>query len=322
MTAEIEAPKMTSQEYFASPGLSFSGMKDLAISPLAYWFSNINPDRPADEPTAAMQFGSALHCAVLEPKEFDSRYCRALDLSEESRCLITADDLREWLKSKGQVKLGKKKIDLIEQVQALDPDWPIKDALEQIHVEENEGKIVLSVDDWDRVGGAALALRNEPSLKPILEEGEAEVVMSGIDLETGVRLKSKLDWVTPLFTLDIKTFAQQRGKSIDQCVADAIFYEGYYRQAWLYTHMRKLQPNRPGSLPPFLIAFVESEEPFEVRIKKLTPGNLYWDRAAVECKGFMRLYADYSNRYGVQPWRDRQHIEILHDEDMKQLAYA
>jgi hypothetical protein len=46
------------------PGLSFSGMKDFAVSPLRYWYRNINPNRPPFEATPEMQLGSALHCAV------------------------------------------------------------------------------------------------------------------------------------------------------------------------------------------------------------------------------------------------------------------
>jgi hypothetical protein len=41
-------------------------MKDLAVSPLRYWHLNLNPNRPPRIETPEMQFGTALHCLVLE----------------------------------------------------------------------------------------------------------------------------------------------------------------------------------------------------------------------------------------------------------------
>jgi hypothetical protein len=50
----------SASDYFASEGLSQSGLKDLAISPYRYWYLNINPDRPERKETPEMRFGSAL----------------------------------------------------------------------------------------------------------------------------------------------------------------------------------------------------------------------------------------------------------------------
>jgi hypothetical protein len=141
-----------------------------------------------------------------------------------------------------------------------------------------------------------------------------------------VLLKAKMDWVAPNLTVDFKTFTQMRGKSIDRAVADAIFYEGYYRQAWLYSQIRKLQANPPRP-HAFVIAFVESDPPHEVRIKKLMPTqdgavSLYWERARIECREMIRRFADYHTRFGDKPWREESAVEPLIDEDMPQLAYA
>jgi len=61
---------MSFAEYRNLPGVNFSSLKHIAESPLAYQWHLTQPD----EPTPAMLFGSAVHCAILEPDQFDQRY--------------------------------------------------------------------------------------------------------------------------------------------------------------------------------------------------------------------------------------------------------
>lgn len=60
--------------YYDHPAISASGLKLIAQSPMHYWDKYINPDREPEEQTEAQLIGSATHCAVLEPHEFDNRY--------------------------------------------------------------------------------------------------------------------------------------------------------------------------------------------------------------------------------------------------------
>jgi hypothetical protein len=129
--------------------------------------------------------------------------------------------------------------------------------------------------------------------------------------------------MTPKVTLDIKTFSQKRGKSIDKSVTDAIYYEQYYRQAYVYALLRGWPDKWSGD---HVLAFVESEEPHEVRLRALRPKsgsqpNLYWLTAGVEVRGFCRTYAACMERFGEKPWRSECTIQALHDEDMPQLAW-
>jgi hypothetical protein len=323
-------PEPSEQDYFAQPGLSNSGMSDLAVSPYRYWFLHINPDRKPKEETPAMTFGKALHMAVLEPERFPERYCREIDASDYPGCLVTIDDLRGWLKDRGFVPKGTRKADVISQVQ-LQANPPILDVLRERHAAENAGKTELSKDFWFRIGNAAIALRQEPEIAKILSDGQPEVPLTATDPKTRVFLKGKLDWMSDSCTMDVKTYSQQRGKSIDKTIADAIWYERYFRQAYFYSYLRSLQPgfSKPGIAavaPPFLIAFVESEEPHEVRIRELRAKNcgevnLFWERARLEVREHIRTFADYSARFGENPWRDACEITALADEEMPGMAY-
>jgi len=242
------------------------------------------------------------------------------------------DDLRGWCKDHGIAPKGTRKAEVIAQVQAnSDPCPPILDSIRERHAVENAGKIELSKDFWYRCGNAAIALRQEPRLAEISENGQPEVWMTATDPDTKVLLKGKLDWVSPTCTVDVKTFSQMRGKSIDKSIADAIWYERYFRQAYFYCYLRSLQPGaeKPGlaaCAPPFVLAFVESDEPHEVRLRELRAKvcgevNVYWERARIEVRELIRTYAEYSERFGIKPWRDACDIVPLVDQEMPGLAY-
>jgi hypothetical protein len=325
MTITQPIIKMTEQEYHAAPGLSNSGMRDLAISPLRYWHRWINPNRQPVEPSAEMQFGSALHCLVLEPGEFESRYCCQLCPNDIEGCLTTMDDLRRWLRDKGQTPKGKLKAELTVQVLQYDPSAPVLDVLEDLHASEHRGKVMFSKEDWTRLYGAKDSLMSEPRMKRILgDEGRAEYPIFTVDRESGVALKGKLDWLSPTLTLDVKTFSQKRGRSIDRSVADAILYESYYRQAYFYGLLRGWPQSFSGE---FVMAFVESAEPFEVRLKVLRPKfglepNLYWIKAQLECRNLIRTFAECTQHFGEKPWRYAREIEPLVDQDMPGIGFA
>jgi hypothetical protein len=321
MTAPQIAATMSESEYRAIPALSQSGMKDLAVSPYRFWYLNINPNRPERKETPEMQFGSAMHCAVLQPKDFQKRYACEVDAPKD--CLETMDDLRAFIRSKGATPKGTKKAEAIAQVQSIEPEAPILDVLKAAHLKTHAGKVILSRSDWQRVNRATNSLRSEPRVEEILSVGEPEVPLFVDDPDTGVPLKGRLDWLRPKLILDLKSFTQKRDKSIDKSITDAIFYEGYYRQAYFYSKLRGWPETWDGD---FVIAFVESEEPHEVRLRSLRPKsfgnvNLYWQKALLETRALIRSYADCLKEFGGRPWRYAQDINPLVDEEMPGLAY-
>jgi len=314
--------------YFEVAALSQSGMKDLEVSPLRYWHLHINPNRPAEESTPEMNLGGALHCAVLESEEaFDQRFAREITPEDYPGCLVTIEDMRQWLRDRAVAPKGSRKDEVVAQVLAVDPEAPVFQVLERQHYAQTKGKTMLKPDQWTRLAAMAHSLNHEPRLQKIFAEGgQAEVELFAKDPGTGVSLKAKLDWVSPKRIVDLKTFVQKRGKSIDRSVADAIYYEHYYRQAYLYDMIRRLATGDGHQQFEFIMAFVESEPPHEVRLKALYPKsggsvNLYWERARLECRDLIYLYADCLKKYGDKPWRSDQEIVTLVDEDIPQLAY-
>lgn len=315
---------MDRESYFEMDGLSHSGMTDLAVSPMRYWHRHINPERPPDEPTAEMRFGSAVHCAILEPEEFEKRYCAEVQIPEGA--LDTVADLRAWLIARGEKPKGTLKRDLISQVCALDATAvPIVALIEEDHALLNAGKVMFKAEAWKRIQGCVEALRAEPEFMGFLNlEGESEKEYTVKCSDTGVPLKAMMDWVTKYFTLDIKTISAFRGKNFDKAIADAIWYQSYCRQAYLYTMIRRLCGESPKE---FIFAFVESEPPHEVRLRSLTPRsdlgvvNLYWEQSRIQVRELIALYAKCKERFGNAPWRDEQAVARLEDQEIQGLSY-
>lgn len=323
MTPAMESASASGEDYYSIVALSNSGMKDLAVSAYRFWYLNVNPNRPVVEPTPELRLGLAVHCAILEPHAFDQRYAGAAVLPDV--CLVTVDDCRQFLKDKGRIPKGTRKAELIAQVQDYDPSVPIEEVIVRNHATANAGKVIFKLEDWQRIAGMADALQDEPSVQQLLKKGAAEQAIFMKDPDTGVPLKGKLDWVAPEFTVDFKTFVQKRGKSINRSVADAIFYESYNRQAYFYAKLRGWPDTFCGDC---VMVFVESEPPFECRIRTLKPkcgaqANLYWTRAMIETRGLIATYAECMKQFGTEkPWRFAQDIETLADEDIPALAWS
>lgn len=323
MTPATDTARMTAEEYFAAPGLSNSGMRDLAVSPYRFWHLHLNPERPVIEPTAEQLLGSAVHAAILEPDEFEKRYACQAEVPDG--CLRTIEEMRQFLKDKGRTPKGTRKSEVIAQVQDYDPSVPILEIIEREHAEANAGKHIFSAEDWRRIGGMAAALWDEPRVADILGgEGKAEYPIFTMDADTGVTLKGKIDWLAPTLSMDLKSFRVPRGKSVDKAVNDAIFWERYYVQAHVYALLRGWPQNFSGET---VLAFVESDPPHEVRLRSLRPKmggnvNLFWERARIEVRQLIRTYAECKTHFGDAPWKYAQEITVLQDEELPGGLYA
>lgn len=69
-------PDIPEAEYHASPGISKSGLDLIARSPAHYKYG------APKETTRAMEIGSAIHCALLEPERFATDYVLLRDVTD------------------------------------------------------------------------------------------------------------------------------------------------------------------------------------------------------------------------------------------------
>ncbi len=321
--------EMSAAEYHTLPGMSNSGLSDFIESPLLYWHKHVQPGREAEEPTPFMQFGTAVHCAVLEPSEFDKQYCAKFEAPEG--CLRTVADLRAHANSLGHKLPGTKKADMIATMRSgIDCDVEIFDELEETYNSENVGRIQFGHDAWLNINGAAQALRDEPELQKILGDPTGKAERKFTVKCRGLMLRSMMDWTTNTETIDLKTISRKRGEPFDKTVTRAIWYEGYYRQAYFYSLVRSIaagdDPPNAANAPEFIFVFVESSPPYETRIRRMKPktfgaANLLWTTAEYRVETALKSYGEYVAHFGERRWRYAQTVEPLMDEEFPQVAY-
>lgn len=339
---------LSESEYHAAEGLSNSGMKQLAISPLHYWHCNLNPHREREE-TAAQRWGKAVHCRLLEPKRFELAYGTALSKDDYPDALVTVDDLKTFLKDNGLSATAKSKPELIDRVQESGLRPFIWDVEKEQHDAQLVGRSVLSAREMHKLEDMAEVVLDDAGVAQALLGGHSELSIFVRDPDTDVMLKARLDKLQAWGTVDLKTFSNSRGKPTDKVVNEAIYYEGYYQQAVFYRRMREMarQLLAVGKIElhdapdgwadqfiandrhGFAFVFVESSEPFDMRVVELqreeypdADANAYWTDAEIRIEELTTLYAKCVKRYGSKPWRDPVRPRTLQDTDIPQLLFA
>lgn len=345
---------LPAEAYHAAPGLSHSGMRDLAVSPLHYWHRHLSPSRRPHPPTPAQRLGSAVHCRVLEPDEFTRRYARDLSREDYPSALVTVDDLKAWLAAAGLPTGHKRKQDLIDRVGAASNDGVgtavVWDVVAARHEAEAAGKEMLDAGDWDAVASAAAAVAASPATAGLFAGGSPEVSVFARDETSGVLLKARIDYLSAGLLIDLKTFGNFRAKPVSVAVNEAMYHEGYYRQGVYYHDVLDLARCKlragllatHGVAPAELLAwlraegaataafvFVESCMPHGMDVVALSregaarAGNeLYWSVARRRQRELIDLHAACVRRYGDAPWRQEFEARTLEDADMPGVVFG
>lgn len=153
--------KFEDADYFALPLISKSGLDQIAISPKAfqYW------QGVKKKPTKAMDLGTAVHAAILEPDAFQERF-------------VVAPEIKRTTKAgKAEYKA-----------------W----------CEDNASKRVLSGFDMSTCLRASTAVLTHPVASEFLSGGHAEQVMIW-DTPQGIKAKGKVDYLKGRRIVDVKT---------------------------------------------------------------------------------------------------------------------
>lgn len=179
------------REYHKWGGASNSRLSVLFDKSPAHLKAEI--DNPSD-PTPAMQVGTAVHAAILEPELFAAKVCCAPDVNKRTNA-------------------GKAELEAFELA--------------------NVGRLILSSADFETVLRVRDAVNAHPSARNLLDNSDdRELSIAWDDAETGVRCKARLDIHSRrvAYAADVKTTSDASPKAFARTIANF----GYHRQAAMY----------------------------------------------------------------------------------------
>lgn len=187
-------PNVPADEYFAWEAMNRSTLEHAARSMMHLRAAMTTPSESSD----AMDVGTALHCAVLEPDAFSRRYVVAPKVDRRT-------------------KEGKAKFEAF--------------------VKESSGATVLDSDSMGLVQHMSNAIRCHDLAATLLDvPGDSEVCVVWDDAETGIRCKARIDrYAAGKIGVDIKTTRNASPGAFSKSVFDfgyhrqvAWYADGFY----------------------------------------------------------------------------------------------
>ena len=149
----------------------------------------------------------------------------------------------------------------------------------------NAGKIAISHDDAIKVAAMVDSVRSHPRAAALLAEGHAEVTLRWSDPVTGAECKARVDWLSPLAAVDVKSC--QRGDLLD--FAHSVGKWKYARQAAFYLGGLAALSTEPAPLPDTFAFFaVEKDAPHACRVYTISDASL--QAAADKLQPLLSLY--------------------------------
>jgi hypothetical protein len=235
--------EISDEEYFAHPAVSNSDLKMVLRSPAHYRHYKDNPT----EPTPAMKAGTALHCAILEPDQFMSRYAIIPDNApaRPTAAMLNAKNPKQ---------------ESLDRIQY----WQQFDAM-------NAGKELLTSEKAAEYLHIGNTVRTHPSLEVLFDQGQPEMAVFGIDPVTGVLCKCKIDLLCYIQSEDLRIKAEI--KTTDDARLDAFtrtsLKYGYYQGCAFYSDVLKFADIGAPDLD--MIVAIERSAPYGMALYEIPP---------------------------------------------------
>lgn len=348
---------MPEEEYHQIPYFSRSVADEMIFDPSGeeHWHNSpMNPDYEPMQTTAAMELGKAIHCLLLEPDRFDDLYVKKPTIDDFHGKIIftTSDEIKHFLGEVGEKKTGNKPELIQRALPYLDPHTHIiwENVLQAFNEDvEANNKRVLSGDDIAILEGIRESLDRRPKMPELFTNTLSEITIIWKDKKTGIMCKCRLDGARPEAIAEVKSFAVKGGKTLAKTMYDAINYERYNFQYYVYwlalkTIIERINAGKAevfGEVDPdwlkeflknpdkqFFIAFFRTQAPYQCKAIEMSkadsPGatsNVYFTEAETTWRIAIELYQDRFIKYGVSRWLDEKDIDKLQDENVPTIMY-
>lgn len=215
---------ISNKEYHEAGGISRSKLILLDKSPHHFWYEVFSGLAETKKATPAMILGSAFHTLLLEPSLFSKEYAVSYKID------------RRTTKGKEEYK---------------------------IFMAENEGKIFLSEDEFNKVNKMVCLVKEHEVVTTLLDEAQFEQSIFWTDKETGIQFKTRPDIWSSKVIVDLKTSWDTNNYSF---MRSALKY-GYYLQAGMAFEACKAI-GKPFEM--FVVLAVEKEEPYAPSVFMMT----------------------------------------------------
>lgn len=335
-------------QYRAVPALSYSGAKDLLISPLTYWANHVDPSR-RDEDTGATRIGQAFHTRILEGAAvFAERF--AIKPENDGSYIEGIEELRARCKEL-DLKVGGSTADLCARILAADPS----EKLWAKHLENfnagAEGKSIITAEQWQQVEVPARIISAHPAAGKAFQGGYPEVSILWTDPELQIRCKTRVDYLKIKAALELKTFSNPQELPIDAAVARAVGVRKYHMQARVILDAigKAKAMATAGKVhgdvdPGWLAEFIATDQTFvwvfiqqghvpEIRVREFrrtVPGaaegateTLLWSAGWSAWRVAAERYAECRAHYGDDPetpWMAPDPMRALSDDELPMWA--
>lgn len=258
---------MSDEIYHRIPAFSKSHLLNLLTSPTIWWSESwLNPTRK-ERDGDALTVGRAYHAMILEGiGVYESRFYPKPDPAAYPKALRTADEVKQALAARDQKPVtrieipeqeGKTrpavKADWVAQLVAYDRSAEVWDDIMDRATQIAAGRALLSVEDDQRIRIAAHMISLDKTLASAFSKGFPEVTLIWRDPHQGVLCKCRIDYLKLRAIIELKSFANRRGRSVRRAIMYAIAEERYFLQPAVYlqgaTEVRKLvRQNGPSAI--------------------------------------------------------------------------
>lgn len=215
--------------YFAQRALGSSDLAALWADGDGYWWRSRHNPFWAPSTSDPKDFGSALHCKVLEgPAAFAARYFVAPDPRTFPGLLVTQPQIFSALRASDAPKCSpkSKKTDLIEMAKAYLPDRPIWDVIEERAQRQAGDRTVLQAEQAWQLDVMLEAAMADPTMRAAATaEGGVRLVEISVfwTLPTGTRLRFRFDSLLPAANVDLKSIDNYRsGDRLEDAIGKVI----------------------------------------------------------------------------------------------------
>ena len=224
--------------------------------------------------TAALQFGSMAHMAVLEPELFEKTYAR--DFEAPEGCLTSDAAMKSWLKAHGVTGYSAKKgMELVAMVKKAEPEQLCFIDEQAKYQANNEGKEFIKPDIYDQLMTMRDTMSMYPGYKDMIDGAVIEGSIVGYSDLIGMPVKVKPDiWNEPV----ICNYKAVSSAKPDDVLRDC-FKFGYFTKEYLNA---LIVSELTGEFPEVRILAQCKTAPYVVTGITLTPEQIEIGRVQLE----------------------------------------